>query len=306
MYVIAKVDYKKLGLGKKGNKYVAHRFNNTVKATMYPFNSDDDPTTDEATAEALYIYTPPKPIVNFTAPPGDKLSLNKRTYLGPIFYKDGAYNYRYDFTDNISSKSASGYPYATKGIPCDLSTGKQTSDLYKNIFGEDLEVKWRVDGSARMANQTYDSSVGDKDNKDAYGKKKYTLSLTDEYLYLADDYTKELGSDDYELKNVTLNVQGYKYDQYNKYSKYEYIQSNEEVVGSLCLKKDNYSKWEKVANVKFKGMRPGSFIESSLVDINPIHEGVTASKYDDNRYIMIHLPKGYSHVKLDVETNLAG
>ncbi|MBM7549603.1 Spy0128 family protein [Peptoniphilus gorbachii] len=306
MYVIAKVDYKKLGLGEKGDKYESHRFNNTAKATMYPLNSDDGPKTDEAIAYAYYEYTPPKPTVNFTAPPGDKLSLNKRTYLGPIFYKDGKYNDEHNFTDKISKKNNSGSNYAEKGIPGDFSTGKQPSSLYKNIFGEDLEVRWRIDGSARMANQTYDSSVGDKDNKDAYGKKKYKLSLTDEYLYLADDYTKELNSEDYELKNLTLSVQGYKYDQYDQYSKYEYRKSTDEIIGSLYLKKDSDSKWEKVANVKFKGYEPWVDGDNTLVNVEPIHEGVTSSKYGNYGYTMIHLPKGYSHVKLDVETNLVG
>lgn len=302
MYVIAKIDYKKLGLGKKGDVAEYHKFDNKVKATMYPLNSNDEPKKDEAVASVYYRYSPPKPTVDFTAPPGDELSLKKRTYLGPILYKDGEYNSGHDSSYKISEKGRSGSAYVEEGIPGDVSTGNQPSSLYKNIFGEDLEVRWRVDGSARMAHQTYDPSIGDKDNKDAYGKKKYKLSLTDEYLYLANDYTKELTSEDYELKNLTLNVDSYKYDQYDQYSKYEYRKSNkEEIIGSLYLKKDSDSKWEKVANVKFG---PDSYYDNRLIDVEPIHDGITSIKYKSGR--MINLPKGYSHVKLDVETNLAG
>lgn len=273
-YVLTKIPAKKLGyMDKKKNHSIKVENNVQLEVTQKNSNNEKIKKTDLGYAKDIYTYVPD---VEFTAPPGDTFSLTK----------------------SVKSTSYGGFDsYYT-----DKNTGdKGTYQLFpfNRQIDKDIYVQWKIVGSSKIANATYDEKYKDDENpSNAYGKKKVRHELVDDYLYLADDYSKELTSEDYSVDNVQVKGFGiFNYGQPDKKSEAKYYPVPDKDSGnipiSLCLRKDSTGDWEKVASFNLDKF-------CRIVDFKALKEGV---KYN---YQTISVPKGYTSAKLECETSYAG
>lgn len=286
-YVLIKIPYKKLGLNQKEKSYYL-RFDNGMDVTTTPLDSNQEPIkkTTGGNVGTYYTYVPD---VEFTAPPGDMFKLEKKAHHTNY---DGYY---YNGIWNRTEIGDSGWHNGKeKGFNLLYNLYLANEDLYS-----DRKVQWELNLTSRVANATYDEKYkNDKSPSEAYGKKKIKYELVDDYLYLADDYGKELTPDDYTVNSVEFSsVSAYYYGQPDSKKKANYFKNteNKDIPASIYIRKLSTGEWEKAATFNL------SFTSWNWIrNFNPLISGVK----QDERTITV--PEGYTSIKLEYESSYAG
>lgn len=278
VYVLTKIPAKKLGyIDDKKSHYV--EVENNAQLEVTPKNSNDNSfiRTASKSITDTYTYTPK---AEFTAPTGKTFLLDKKCY---------GQNKNFNYPQFRLHSWKRLYPS-------------------KNIY-KDMSVIWTVMGTSYVADLTKDESFKDENNPMAiYGRKKIRYELADDYLYLANDYFKELTSEDYSVDYITLRVepQDYGYVSNGNYYGYEYA-NKFNLHPIIYARKKSTGKWEQIAEFDLKNSNyPKSIrcVEGSEV------KNVTMYDFRDknNNYggkqpaIQVKIPEGYSSVKAVYES----
>lgn len=305
-YVLVKIPAKKLGYMKKDQNHYIKAYND-AKLEVVPKNSDDEKKDFNGYADVKDSYTY-APNVEFNAPPGDMFLLQKKAeHTHEISY----YNWEWQESnfggfdiDNGKNMHLDG-SFDKYGLRDIWNEYSQNEELYK-----DRDVSWRVAGVAKVANATHDSKYDDPENpSNAYGRKKIKYELVDDYLYLADDYKKELKPEDYTIKSIEFKddvMRLYDYKQPDKKSKADYIDAykNDIIIpASLYIRKTSTSKWEKAASFDMETIYRKGSMYSNLINIKNSKSFIDDVKIN---YSSISIPEGYTSTKLVYETPFAG
>lgn len=303
--VLVKIPKDKLGFtGKKEDSY-SYEFKNNAEIEVSPNNSNQDKVIKNASCAVSLKYTY-VPDVEFNAPPGDMFVLQKQAKHTHAEYKNG-----WDWIKGPRD----GF-HIDNGRNIYLSgTDDNRDNPFRDIWNEykpyeelysDRDVSWKIIGKARVANATYDSKYDDPENpSNAYGRKKVKYELVDDYLYLADDYTKELTPEDYTVKSIEFSdsdkfIYKYDYEQPSKKAKADYMENVDTIAipASLYIRKTSTSEWEKAASFDMKTL--------SSIKIENFESFIKGVKKDDSYWGgEIFLPEGYTSTKLVYETPFA-
>lgn len=285
LYLLVKVPYKDKGYDKP-EKDFSVKYRNDIEATLTPYEAGIEPATNSHGVTITRFFKKPIPDAEFTAPPGDTFGINKYSGNGG-FYKERKKYY---------------------------NTEKMRPDQFEKY---EPTVSWEISSMSNLNHLTRDESLGDKNNPESYGKKKYKYVVSDDYVYLNGDYKNELSGDDYEVTSVDLNVRVYDYGLYNNNKSIGYHDVDNDDLKKVMPttvygRKTSTGTWEKLAT--FDYAQSSEVYQSYMVSQNfkSLVDGVSLKsggiRYDFNNHTIgprINLPGGYSSVKVEVETNNA-
>lgn len=262
-----------------------HTFTNSVKTTVRQLNSEDKPKTYYSDVSLGVKYVPLPPKAEFTAPPGNKFSLDK-------YIKSG-----YRFNERVRNME--------RVRPADQSYKEPW--MFNSWGGGSDTRSWTLSGVIEALSETYDPKFGEKDNLDAYKRKSYKAELVDDYLYTGNDYKRELTSEDYEVNGVYLNIDDYDYKRISR-TEIGYIWGyhDSSIYGKdgitypskLYGRKESTGKWEEIASFDFIKTHHSDQTISNFTSKYDIKEPV---KEFHGPYFEI--PNGFTSVKWEIETN---
>lgn len=299
-YVLVKISKEKLGHDEK--KSCVYTFKNDAELEVSPNNSNQKKITKNVTGtvELKYTYFPPKPKWNFVAPVGNKFGLNKSFFYNTNSLVQGK-DLRHDIESTNLNMPYNKYSdnYFNKKVEIDEKAKKY----------EDRKVYWKVGGYGDMLYQTYDPEKGKRDDFNAYGQKEYTFETVDGYLYLDNDYSKPLTSDDYEVTSVILDVATRKYGFNEDHTYFDSWKTKGVVPVKILARKEATGEWIDIAEFNYKTR---DYSRNNVSDFKALTDGVKLSMhynrtfYDgwvDEYVPQITIPSGYTSVKMQNKTN---
>ena len=180
------------------------------------------------------------------------------------------------------------------------------------------KLYWQISSQSDLYHLTRDENLGDENNPESYGKKKYKYVVSDDYLYLNGDYKNELSGEDYEITSVGINIRVYDYGIYNnnKSIGYHDVENNETLNKTMpCAlygRKQSTGEWEKLATFDYYKHSGPSANESFFQKFKSLVEGIAWEKnilmkigLNESAYgiKIFNIPSGYTSTKIEIGTN---